>query len=84
MWVTFGGMCKDEVGWGRKIAGGDYEVLYSEGQLYEPEVWDKDCVREFPNLQSAIDYAVDLTGENTESMREQIEHNFSHHVRTNP
>ena len=100
MWVTFGGLGRDEVGWGRKISGGDYQfcivkgnficcerenpVALAWGVCQDPEVWDKNCVKEFPNLQAAINYSVDLTGENAESLRERIERCFPRHVRTNP
>ena len=84
MWVAFGGLGRDEIGWGRKISGGDYAILYSEGQMYDEEIWDKPYVKEFPSLQSAIKYVIDLTDENETVLYDRIQRCFPNHVKNNP
>jgi len=37
-----------------------YEILYSEGQMYDAEHWDKDCCKVFDNVRNAIKYYIEF------------------------
>ena len=77
MWVAFG-IVKDEIGWGKKSESG-YDILYSEGQEYEDESWDKKSVKEFKTLSKAIDYVFEFHSESKEWIRERVKATFPKH-----
>lgn len=55
-WCVFGGFWKDSIGKITDIYEDSVEILYSEGQMYPTELWDKHYVKRFDLPEEAVNY----------------------------
>lgn len=54
-----------------------WEILYSEGQMYDPELWTKKDCRVFDNVRDAIKYYIEFFDEYTfDGMLRKMKNDF--------
>lgn len=53
-----------------------YHIVFSERQMYGPEIWEKCYIKRFKDLRDAVKYVLD-NSDNSERALENMKYDFS-------